>query len=126
MAKNRKIIMPVDYKKIKDRILDIGPRTIKIYSKLIRDAKTIIWGGPLGLYEDKRFSHGSFGVAKAISKSKAFAVVGGGETSQIIMRLGLEDKIDLVSTGGGAMLDFLAGKKMPAIDALKNKNRNKK
>lgn len=122
LSKNKKVVIPVDYSKNDGRILDIGPETIKEYSKILEKAKTIIWGGPMGYYEDSRFSKGSYAVARAIAKSRGLSVVGGGETSAIVTTLKLNDKIDLVSTGGGAMLDFLSGKSMPAIDALsKNK-----
>ncbi len=120
LSKNKKVVIPVDYSKDgSGKILDIGPKTIKIYSDIIGSAKTIIWGGPMGYYEDKRFAKGSYAVARAIAKSRGFSVVGGGETSAIITSLKLDKKINLVSTGGGAMLDFLSGKKMPAIAALK-------
>ena len=123
LSKTKKVVIPVDYskdrKEKKSRILDIGPETIENYSNIIAGAKTIIWGGPLGYYEDKRFAKGSYAVAKAIAKSRAFSVVGGGETSAIVTNLKLNNRINLVSTGGGAMLDFLSGKKMPAIEALK-------
>lgn len=126
LSKNKKMVIPVDYskdtKENKSRILDIGPKTVKKYTDIISSAKTIIWGGPMGYYEDRRFAKGSHAVAHAIAKSDAFSIVGGGETSAIINDCGLNNKIDLVSTGGGAMLDFLSGKKMPAIEALKKHN----
>lgn len=118
LSKNKKVVIPVDYSKDGSRILDIGPKTIKEYSDIIQKSKTVIWGGPMGYYEDKRFAKGSYAVAKAIAKSRGLSVVGGGETSAIVTALKLNNKIDLVSTGGGAMLDFLSGKSMPAIDAL--------
>lgn len=119
LSKNKKVVIPVDYSKDGSRILDIGPKTIKEYSDIIQKSKTVIWGGPMGYYEDKRFAKGSYAVAKAIAKSRGLSVVGGGETSAIVTALKLNNKIDLVSTGGGAMLDFLSGKSMPAIDALR-------
>lgn len=119
----RKIVMPVDYAKDeKGRLLDIGPKTAKLYRGIILKAKTIIWGGPMGYFEDPRFAKGSEAIARAIAASKGLSIVGGGETAEVVTGLGLSSKISLVSTGGGAMLDFLAGKKMPAIDALRAKS----
>ena len=119
LSRSKKIVMPIDYKRDGDRILDIGEKTIRTYSNIIKRAKTVIWGGPMGYYENKRFAKGSYGVAKAIAKTRAFSVVGGGETTVIINRLKLNNKINLVSTGGGAMLGFLSGARMPAIEVLK-------
>ena len=134
-----KIVLPIDVlintiedkkpkvKKIieikpEDQISDIGPETIKLYSKLIKQSRLLVWNGPLGYYEEKMFSHGSSCIALAISSvatSSCFAVCGGGETDMIIEQAGLLSSMDLVSTGGGAMLEFLAGHKLPAIEALK-------
>src|SRR3972149_11912466 len=95
-----------------------APRPSRNFPPFIKKAKTVIWNGPLGYFEDPRFAKGSMAVALSIAKSKAFSVVGGGETTQLILSLGLEKKISFLSTGGGAMLEFLAGKKLPGIDAL--------
>ncbi len=121
LSVNEKIVTPVDYAKNNEgRILDIGPRTAKLYADRILKAGTVIWGGPMGYIEDKKFAEGSKTIARAIAKSRALSIVGGGETAQIITELKLNSRIDLVSTGGGAMLDFLAGEKMPAIEALRH------
>ncbi|MBU0731292.1 phosphoglycerate kinase [Patescibacteria group bacterium] len=101
-----------------DFILDIGPDTMSIYSELIKDAKTIIWNGPMGVFEIPDFATGTLDVAKAVADSGAYSVVGGGETAQAIKEMGLADKISFISTGGGAMLEFMEGKKLPAIEAL--------
>ncbi len=101
------------------KIVDIGPMTRKYYSEIIEGAGTIIWSGPLGIFEEPRFRQGSAAIARAVADSKAFTVVGGGETTQLILMLGLEKEIDFLSTGGGAMLAFLAGKRLPALDALR-------
>ncbi|MBI5306691.1 phosphoglycerate kinase [Candidatus Wolfebacteria bacterium] len=122
MLKNKKIILPVDYAIKNRKILDIGPNTMKLYSDIIRKAKTIIWNGPMGYFEDKRFAKGSEAIIKAILKNKAFSVVGGGETATLFSlkpkTYNLKPNI-FVSTGGGAMLEYLAGKKLPGIKALK-------
>lgn len=98
--------------------LDIGPDTIKLFSEIISEAKTIIWNGPLGKFEDERFMAGTMKVIEAIIASSAFSVVGGGETAELVNRLGLTEKFGYVSTGGGAMLKFLSGEKLPGIEAV--------
>lgn len=118
LAKNPKLEMPEDFRVDGDKILDIGLETTKKYKEIIKNAGTVIWGGPMGAYETKGFNKGSYGVARAIADSDAFTIVGGGETTEIITRLKLEDKIGLLSTGGGAMLEFLSGKKLPALQAV--------
>ena len=119
IPKSEKIITPVDSIDGGGKAWDIGPETIKKYSEEIKKAKTIIWNGPLGQFEDEKYAKGSMEIAKAIAASKAFSIVGGGETNQLILSLKLQNKIGFLSTGGGAMLEFLAGKKLPGIEALK-------
>jgi len=114
----QKVISPVDSIKEDNKKLDIGPQTIKIFKEKIATAKTIFWNGPLGQTEKEKFSKGSSEIAKAIIDSKAFSVVGGGETVEFLNRLGLASKFSHVSTGGGAMLAFLAGEKLPGLEAL--------
>lgn len=104
---------------------DIGPKTIKQFSECIKSAKTVLWSGPLGKIEDKRFIKGSLAIAKAIIKSSAFSVVGGGDTNAFLAKHRLRERFNYVSTGGGAMLSFLAGEKLPGLQAL-NYARNKK
>ena len=102
-----------------EAVLDIGPETIKIFKEIIKEAKMIVWNGPLGLSEDKRFKNGTKEVAQEITRNhSAFKVAGGGETVEAISKFGLFDKFDHVSTGGGAMLDFLSGEKLPGIIAI--------
>jgi phosphoglycerate kinase len=114
--KNPKIVIgPIDDIKGKD----IGPKTIKLFKEKISKAKTIFWSGPLGKIEKKQFQKGTKEIAKAIAKSQAFSVVGGGETIDFIRDLNLEEKFSHLSTGGSAMLAFLAGEKLPGIEALK-------
>ena len=115
-AKN--IILPIDFISDRGKLLDIGPLTERIFTRAIRNAHTVIWNGPLGLFENPRFRKGSAAVARAVALSKAFSVVGGGETTALIHKLRLEKRIGFLSTGGGAMLAFLAGKKLPGIEAL--------
>jgi phosphoglycerate kinase len=110
-----KILKPVDELDGED----IGPKTIQLFREKISKAKTIFWSGPFGKIELKKFRKGTIEIAKAIAKSRAFSVVGGGETIDFIFDLGLEKKFSHLSTGGNAMLEFLAGKKLPGIEALK-------
>jgi phosphoglycerate kinase len=112
---------PFDLCQDHEAILDIGPKTISAYSSYIRSAKMIVWNGPLGWFEQPRFSHGTLALGRLIaarSKGRAFGVVGGGETVQALTRTGLADCVDHVSTGGGAMLEFLEGKVLPGIQPL--------
>lgn len=108
--------------KASQMILDIGPETIKKYSRCLKQGFTLIWNGPMGYFERRSFSHGSFALARLFaarsSQADVFGLAGGGETLEVISRLDLEHDIDFISTGGGAMLDFLAGKTLPAVEAL--------
>ena len=97
---------------------DIGPETVKLFKEKIAQAKTIFWNGPLGKIEDEEFASGTQEIAKAIAESRAFSVVGGGETVEFITKLGLVEKFSHVSSGGGAMLTFLSGDKLPGLAAL--------
>ena len=117
----KKIIIPSDWKTEEGMILDIGPETIKQYLEIIKMSRTVIWSGPMGLVEKKRFALGSEAIARGIARAKnrIFSVLGGGETTGFVARLGLAGRFDLVSTGGGAMLEYLSGKKLPGIETLK-------
>ncbi len=122
MLENKRIILPIDYVVKNRKILDIGPNTAEYYSNIIKSAKTIIWNGPMGYFENKKFAKGSEAIAKAVLSSRDFAVVGGGETATLFTFLNKNVKIKnniFLSTGGGAMLEYLAGKKLPGIKALK-------
>jgi phosphoglycerate kinase len=106
----------------KEQILDAGPKTILAYAKEIKLAKTIVWSGPLGLFEKKPFDTATMALCRLIGgrgKGPAFAVAGGGDTVDAIRMAHQIEHIDHVSTGGGAMLEYLAGKKLPGIEALK-------
>ena len=98
--------------------LDIGPRTIEAYSKIIASAKTIIWNGPMGVFETPPFDAGTVALAKAVAASGAVSVVGGGDSEKAVKSAGVADKISHISTGGGASLEFLAGEKLPGVEAL--------
>jgi phosphoglycerate kinase len=103
------------------RILDIGPETIQHFAKVINGAKTVVWNGPMGLFENPKFAVGTFGVAKALAESKATTIVGGGDSAAAIQQSGLADKITHISTGGGASLEMLEGIALPGVAALQDK-----
>lgn len=103
-----------------DKILDIGSATIELYSSYIRDAATILWNGPLGMFENPKFAKGTYELAECIANSRAYTVAGGGETLAAIANLGLENKFTYLSTGGGAFLEYIENASLPAIDALIN------
>jgi len=102
-----------------DMILDIGPDTAKRYAALIAQAGTVVWNGPVGVFEFDAFGKGTQSLALAIADSKAFSIAGGGDTLAAIEKYGVADKISYISTGGGAFLEFLEGKELPAVAALK-------
>jgi len=99
-------------------ILDIGPDTVNLYGMIIRNAKTVVWNGPMGYFEIKKFARGTYDIARDITESQANSIVGGGETIDAIKEVNLLDKFSYVSTGGGAMLEFLEGKMLPGIKPL--------
>jgi phosphoglycerate kinase len=104
-----------------EMILDIGPATSALFAEGIRDAATIVWNGPMGAFENKVFSQGSFNLAMGVAQSDALSIVGGGDTDAIIHTLGIADRISFISTGGGSFLEFLEGKELPAFKALQDK-----
>src|SRR6185312_11146371 len=104
-----------------DLILDIGPRTAEQYGTILRAAGTIVWNGPVGVFEFDAFGAGTRAVAEAIAGSKAFSIAGGGDTLAAIAKYGVTDRIGYISTGGGAFLEFLEGKTLPAVAALEER-----
>lgn len=101
--------------------LDIGPKTAELFAEKIKNAKTVVWNGPMGVFEIKEFSNGTNEVAKALADSDAVTIVGGGDSALAIEMAGLKEKITHVSTGGGASLEFLEGKDLPGISAIEDK-----
>lgn len=136
-AKNVKILLPVDCVVAdkaeagatvnvcsvdsipKDALgLDIGPETLKVFGEAVKEAKTIVWNGPMGMFELDAFSKGTFGLAKDVAASGALSIIGGGDTDSAVHKAGVSDRISYISTGGGAFLELLEGKTMPAVEAL--------
>lgn len=127
IAAYKNVVLPVDFvwgdagKGKNSAILDVGPKTVRAFGKKIAAARTIIWSGPLGLIEKPAYTKGSVGIARAIAKNRrAFSVSGGGETVMFLKQYKFDKKFSFISTGGGAMVDFLAGEKLPGIEALRN------
>ena len=120
LARSKKVVLPMDWAKENGAIYDIGPKTEELFAEKIKTARMIVWSGPMGQIEKKKFALGNLAVARAIVKNKkAFSVTGGGETVSFLKKYKLDKKFSFVSTGGGAMLDYLAGEKLPGIEALK-------
>ncbi len=139
-TKGVKLLLPVDNKVAKefsnevdyievpsDQIpdgymgLDIGTRTIETFKQVLKEAKTVVWNGPLGVFEFEKFAHGTNEIAKILANLNATTIIGGGDSAAAIEKLGLADKMTHISTGGGASLEFLEGKVLPGIDCLQNK-----
>jgi phosphoglycerate kinase len=98
--------------------LDIGPATVRLFTEALQDAKTIIWNGPMGLFEKDAYSRGTFAIARAVADAYATTIVGGGDTDVAVHRAGVSDSISFISTGGGASLELLEGKELPGLAAL--------
>ena len=137
-TKGVKLMLPVDTKVAKDPTsegknvkyteisddlegFDIGEETIKMYTEELKTAKTVIWNGPLGLFEFEQFAVGTNSIAKALADIDAVKIIGGGDSAAAVEKAGLAEKFTHISTGGGASLEFLEGKKLPGIEALENK-----
>ena len=117
-------IVPVQEINAKWMGLDIGPATITLFAEALNNAKTIVWNGPMGVFEIDAFGRGTSALAHSVANSFAVTIVGGGDTDVAIHKTGESDKISYISTGGGASLELLAGKSLPAIDALEGVNNN--
>jgi len=116
-------IKPVDQVGADDMILDIGPDTARRYAELIAQAGTVVWNGPVGVFEFAAFGKGTEALARAIATSPAFSIAGGGDTLAAVDKYGIADDIGYISTGGGAFLEFLEGKTLPAVAALEARGR---
>jgi len=116
-------VKPVDQVGDEEMILDIGPDTAKRYADMIAKAGTVVWNGPVGVFEFDAFGHGTETLARAIADSKAFSIAGGGDTLAAVDKYGIEDKVSYISTGGGAFLEFLEGKTLPAVAVLEQRAR---
>lgn len=114
-------VKPVDAVGEDDMILDIGPRTAEQYARIIAKAGTVVWNGPVGVFEFDAFGRGTEALAHAIADSAAFSIAGGGDTLAAVDKYGIESQVDYISTGGGAFLEFLEGKELPAVAALKSR-----
>jgi 3-phosphoglycerate kinase len=139
-AKKKEIVLPVDHV-VTDNIetsqnikttngeaiekgwigVDIGPKTIKLFAEKLSKAKTVVWNGPVGIFENEKFAAGTKALAKAIAGAKVTSVIGGGDTAAAVAEFGFEDKMSHISTGGGASLEYLEGKTLPGIAALADK-----
>ncbi|MDD0851457.1 phosphoglycerate kinase [Halobacteriovorax sp. GB3] len=135
-SNGRKLILPIDHlcaesldgeavevekENIPENLmgLDIGPKTIQLYKETLHGAKTILWNGPMGLFENESFSKGTFAIAEILAESKAFTVIGGGDSVSAVKKSGLSEKMSHVSTGGGASLEYIEQGTLPGIQALK-------
>jgi phosphoglycerate kinase len=119
-ARGAEVLLPVDMRWSGDRILDIGEETERQFAARIAAAGTVFWNGPMGLFEQPAYAHGTEAIARAMAASSAVTVVGGGESVQALEQLGLADRMTHVSTGGGAALELIEGKKLPGVEAIPN------
>ena len=101
--------------------LDIGPKTAELYADAVKSAKTVVWNGPMGVFENPTLAQGTIAVAKALADTEATTIIGGGDSAAAVNQLGFGDKMTHISTGGGASLEFLEGKELPGVAAANNK-----
>ncbi len=116
-------VILVDADKIPEGLIgvDIGPKSVELFASKLQGAKTIIWNGPMGIFEKAPFAKGTLGVARVVAEAKCTSIIGGGDTASAIEQLGFADKVTHISTGGGVSLEMFAGKKLPAVEILQNK-----
>ncbi|MCK4910462.1 MAG: phosphoglycerate kinase, partial [Thermodesulfovibrionales bacterium] len=103
------------------KALDIGPASTRLFTEVLQNAKTVMWNGPMGVFENDAFSRGTFAIARAVADAYALTIVGGGDTDLAVHRAGVSDSISFISTGGGASLQLLEGKPLPGLEALTDK-----
>jgi phosphoglycerate kinase len=103
------------------RMMDIGPKTLELYKSALKDAKLVVWNGPVGVFEMPKFAEGTFALAKLLAESGATTVIGGGDSASAVKKAGVAKQMTHVSTGGGASLEFLEGKELPGVAALQDK-----
>jgi phosphoglycerate kinase len=119
--------LDVTDQKIGNRMgLDIGPKTIDLYAGMIQDARTVVWNGPMGVFEIPDFAKGTNAVARAVADVNGTTIVGGGDSISAVNQAGVADRITHISTGGGASLEFLGGRKLPGVEALSDKTGSEK
>ena len=107
---------------IGDRMgLDIGPDTVSLYAGLVADANTVVWNGPMGVFEIDAFAEGTMAMARAVAAVSGTTIIGGGDSVAAVNRAGVADRITHISTGGGASLEFLSGRTLPGVEALPNR-----
>lgn len=123
LVQNRKLLLATDGPMRGRRLADIGPESIRRFVAAIRSSRTVVWNGPLGIAETARYAKGTAAISRALARSRASVIVGGGDTVAFLERAGLTGAFDHVSTGGGAMIAYLAGEKLPALEALKQSRR---
>ncbi len=101
--------------------LDIGPKTQELFAEAVKSAKTVVWNGPMGVFENPVLAKGTIAVAKALADTDATTIIGGGDSAAAVMQLGFADKMSHISTGGGASLEYLEGKVLPGVDVIADK-----
>ena len=101
--------------------LDIGPKTCELFASEVKSAKTVVWNGPMGVFENPSLANGTIAVAKALAETEAVTIIGGGDSAAAVNQLGYGDKMTHISTGGGASLEFLEGKELPGVAAANDK-----